>query len=311
MPDIHFDRLSFTYEGSPEPVLRALDLVIPQGDCILLTGPSGCGKSTLALALAGFIPTRVGGHLLGSVYMGADNLSTMPIHEVAQRVGMVFQNPENQLVQLTVEEEVAFGPENLALPRVEIAQRVTQALASTGMEHLRFEQIYTLSGGQKQRVAIAAALAMRPKVLLLDEPTSDLDPVGTQEVLRVLRLLNQRYGMTIVLIEHKIDEVIPWVDRVLVMDQGALVRDTPSRQVFADLHLWHRLGLAVHQMVQLAGALPDIFQNTAPLSLDEVYDGLHNTRYARALTQKSEHTRPGCGKRIAAPLLRWDAIHLA
>lgn len=311
MPDIRVDRLSFTLEGSTDPALRALDLLIPQGDFILLTGPSGCGKSTLALALAGFIPAHVGGHLRGSVYMGNDNLSTMNIHEIAQYVGIVFQNPENQLVQLTVEEEVAFGPENLALPRAEIAQRISQALAYTGMEHLRYEQIYTLSGGQKQRVAIAATLAMRPKVLVLDEPTSDLDPVGTQEVLHVLRMLNQQYGMTIVLIEHKIDEMIPWVDRVLVMDQGAIVRDASPRQVFTDLQFWHHLGVAVPQTVQLARALPEIFQNTTPFSLDEVYYGPYNTRYARVLAQKSEYTRPAYETPPVSPLLHWDEVHLA
>ncbi len=186
MPDIRIDNLSFTYAGSPEPVLRALDLVIPQGEFVLLTGPSGCGKSTLALALAGLIPSRVGGHLRGSVYLDGDNLSTMNIYEASQRVGMVFQNPDNQLVQLNVEEEVAFGPENLALPYAEIMQRLVESLAYTGMGGMRQEQIYALSGGQKQRVAISATLAMRPGVLVLDEPTSDLDPVGTQEVLQVL-----------------------------------------------------------------------------------------------------------------------------
>src|SRR5450755_646165 len=110
MPDVHVDRLTFTYAGSTEPVLRALDLVIHEGEVVLLTGPSGCGKTTLALALAGLIPSRIGGHLRGSVYMGTDNISTMNIHEVSQRIGIVFQNPDNQLVQLSVEEEVAFGP---------------------------------------------------------------------------------------------------------------------------------------------------------------------------------------------------------
>src|SRR5215469_1575875 len=120
MPDLRVDKLTFTYAESPGPVLRALDLVIPQGEFVLLTGSSGCGKSTLALALAGLIPSRVGGHLRGSVYLGSENLSTMSVHEAAQRVGIVFQNPDNQLVQLNVEDEVAFGPENLALESAEI-----------------------------------------------------------------------------------------------------------------------------------------------------------------------------------------------
>ena len=155
-------------------------------------------------------------------------ISGMQIHDVAQRVGIVFQNPDNQLVQFSVEEEVAFGPENLALPASEIEQRVVQSLEATGMLALRNESIFALSGGQKQRVAIAATLAMRPQVLVLDEPTSDLDPVGTQEVLAVLRALNRENGMTIVLIEHKVDEVIGWVDRVLLMDNGSMMRGCPA-----------------------------------------------------------------------------------
>jgi len=311
MPDLRIDTLSFTYAGAPGPVLRALDLVIPQGEFVLLTGPSGCGKTTLALALAGLIPSRVGGHLRGSVYLGEKNISTMSVHEVAQHIGMVFQNPDNQLVQLSVEEEVAFGPENLALPNAEIGQRVEQALGYTGMEPLRREQIYTLSGGQKQRVVISATLAMRPGVLVLDEPTSDLDPVGTQEVLHVLRTLNKQYGMTIVLVEHKVDEVVAWVDRVLLMDQGRIVVDAAPRKAFDDLQLWHNLGVAVPQIVQLARALPELFQGATPLALDEAWEGLHGTPYAKRLLQQSEHKTACAASAPVSPILCWEAVDLA
>jgi energy-coupling factor transport system ATP-binding protein len=311
MSDLRIDTLSFTYAGSPDPVLRALDLVIPQGEFVLLTGPSGCGKTTLALALAGLIPSRVGGHLRGSIYLGEKNISTMSVHEVAQHIGIVFQNPDNQLVQLSVEEEVAFGPENLALPNAEIGQRVEQALGYTGMTPQRREQIYSLSGGQKQRVVISATLAMRPGILVLDEPTSDLDPVGTQEVLHVLRTLNKRYGMTIVLVEHKVDEVIAWVNRVLLMDQGRIVVDAAPRQAFDDLQLWHNLGAAVPQLVQLARALPELFRDTTPLALDEAWEGLHGTPYADRLLQQSEHETACAPPAPVSPILCWEAVDLA
>jgi energy-coupling factor transporter ATP-binding protein EcfA2 len=311
MPDIRIDKLSFTYAGSSEPVLRALNLVIPEGEFVLLTGPSGCGKTTLALALAGLIPSRIGGHLRGSVYLGAENISTMSVHEVSQHIGMVFQNPDNQLVQLSVEEEVAFGPENLALPHAEIVRRVEQSLAYTGMEPMRQEQIYALSGGQKQRIAISATLAMRPGVLVLDEPTSDLDPVGTQEVLQVLRTLNKQYGMTIVLVEHKVDEVISWVDRVLLMDQGRIVVDAPPRNAFDDIQLWHNLGVSVPQMVLLGRSLPEIFPGKIPISLDEALDGLRGTSHARALLQQCEADTPSHEAPLASPVLSWEAVDLA
>ena len=312
MPDVHVDRVTFRYADSAEPVLRSLDLVIHAGEVVLLTGPSGCGKTTLALALAGLIPTRIGGHLRGSVYLGSDNISTMSIHEVSQRIGIVFQNPDNQLVQLSVEEEVAFGPENLGLPRDEIRQRVEQSLVYTGMEDMRNEQIFALSGGQKQRIAISATLAMRPQVLVLDEPTSDLDPVGTQEVLYVLRMLNKQYGMTIILIEHKVDEVMPWVDRVLLMDQGSIIVDGPPRTAFANSQLWSNLGVAMPQMVELARHFPAIFQDITPVSVEEAFNRLRGTSYARALQQFNEQQYVAEREATTTqPLLCWERVGLS
>ena len=288
MPDVRIDNVSFTYPGALRAVLHAINLTIPEGQFVLLAGPSGCGKTTLALVLAGLIPSRVSGHLKGGIYFGEKNISALDIHEVSQNIGMVFQNPEEQLIHLDVEAEVAFGPENLALPRREIAQRVEESLTYTGMEQLRKQEIFALSGGQKQRVAISATLAMRPRMLVLDEPTSDLDPVGTQEVLRVLRALNKQYGMTIVLVEHKVDEVVHWVDRVLLMDGGRVVVDAPPRKAFDDIERWNDLGVSVPQMVLLARSLPDVFSASTPLAVNEVYDALYGTHYAQWLRQHNE-----------------------
>src|SRR5882724_3806623 len=174
MPDIRVDNLSFTYPGASSPALKKISLSVPQGEFLLLAGPSGCGKSTLALALAGLIPTRISGSLRGKIYFGDKDTRTLDIHEIAQSIGMVFQNPDEQLIHLDVEAEVAFGPENLALPRTEIAHRVEASLHYTGMDQFRKQEIFALSGGQKQRIAIAATLAMQSRVLVLDVPTSDL-----------------------------------------------------------------------------------------------------------------------------------------
>ncbi len=318
MPDLRIDSLSFAYQDTSGSVLRDIDLTIPSGQFVLLAGPSGCGKSTLALALAGLIPTRIAGDMQGDIYLDSKRIGGMEINEVSQYVGMVFQNPDNQLIQIDVESEVAFGPENLALPRAEIEHRVQQALEYTHMEHLARQEIFVLSGGQKQRVAISATLAMRPSVLVLDEPTSDLDPVGTQEVLSVLRTLNKQYGMTIVLIEHKVDEVIPWVDRVLLMDAGRVVVDAPPRNAFTDIPLWDNLGVSVPQIVRLARAIPSVFHGETPLSVDEAYNALVDTPLAQYLRQRNSAIQHMDALTLSFPVrepeqdaVSWDHVGLS
>lgn len=321
MPDLRVEELSFAYPGSSSSTLSKVDLKIPEGQFVLLAGPSGCGKSTLALALAGLIPSRVPGRLSGNVYLGPDNVSSMEVQEASQRIGMVFQNPDDQLIHLDVGSEVAFGPENLALPRREIGERVERSLRYTGMDGFAKSTTFSLSGGQKQRVAISATLAMQPDVLVLDEPTSDLDPVGTQEVLGVLRALNAERRMTIILIEHKIDEVIPWVDRVLLMDRGEISVDQPPRKAFDDAESWDRLGVSVPEMVRVGRALPEAFQGSTPLSVDEACDGLRGTFYAKLLSrngagsQTLDRWRPEPGDRNGSTkpgdLLSWEHVDLA
>jgi len=233
-----------------------VDLAIRPGELVLITGASGCGKSTLALALAGLIPARVQGELRGAVRFGGTHLSGLAPHDAAQHVGLVFQNPNLQLINMTVQSEVAFGPENLALPTSEIAARVDWALAVTQLERLREATVLTLSGGQKQRTAIAATLAMRPRVLVLDEPLSDLDPVGAQEVLGTLRLLAREHGTGVVVIEHRVDEVVPWADRIVLMHDGRIIMDRPPRGAWDDPAPWTATGVGIPDVVQLARAVP-------------------------------------------------------
>ncbi len=317
MPDLHVDNVSFSYAGSERQVLRDLQLTIVEGEFVLLAGPSGCGKSTLALALAGLIPSRIAGIFEGHVYLGELEVGTMEVSEVAQHIGIVFQNPDNQLVHLDVESEVAFGPENMALPHDEIERRVSESLLYTGMEQMRKMEIFALSGGQKQRIAIAATLAMQSRILILDEPTSDLDPVGTQEVLGVLRTLNKQFGWTIVLVEHKMDEVVPWVDRILLMDAGRIILDAPPRSAFNDLTPWQTQGVSVPQLVELAYALPDVFQSSIPLTVDEAYDALAGTHYAQRLQERARRQGDGAelanenSKGMANNILAWEHVSLA
>jgi energy-coupling factor transport system ATP-binding protein len=296
-----------------------VDLAVAAGEVVLLTGLSGCGKSTLALALTGLIPSRVHGELRGRVSFDGRPLSGLPPYEASQLVGMVFQNPNLQLISNTVLAEVAFGPENLALPQPEIAARVEWCLDVTGMGGMRRASTVTLSGGQKQRTAIAATLAMRPRILVLDEPLSDLDPVGAQEVLGTLRRLARDEGTGVVIIEHRVDEVAPWADRVVLMDGGRIVLDEPPRQAWADQARWAGIGVGVPDMVRLAHALPLAFPGRLPLSVEEAVAEARDSWLVPALAQaaaaraEARPLRSGNGAargRSAAvpPVLSWEHV---
>ena len=246
--DVHFD---YTYENeAPQVVLQGVDLTVEQGSFVAILGHNGCGKSTLAKHFnALLLPT--GGQVLVAQMDTAAEENTYPIR---RRVGMVLQNPDNQLVSTIVEEDVAFGPENLGLPPAEIRARVDAALAAVDMTAYKDHSPHRLSGGQKQRIAIAGVLAMHPDCLLLDEPTAMLDPQGRREVLDTVCRLNHEQGMTVVLITHYMEEAA-LADRVVVMDEGRVVLDGTPRQVFAQGERLTALGLDVPQPTALCAAL--------------------------------------------------------
>jgi energy-coupling factor transporter ATP-binding protein EcfA2 len=233
-------------------VLKGIDLEVEQGEFVSIMGPTGVGKTTLCLALNGIVPQSTGGTIRGEVVVAGLNTRQHPVPELASRVGIVFQDPESQFFNMSVEDEVAFGPESLGLDPREIRERVDWALAMVGMSQHRHRSPFQLSGGEKQRVAIAAILAMTPRILVLDEPTSGLDPLGKAQVFRVVRELKQRDGMTIVMVEQESEKIAEFSDRVVVLRDGkvALV-DTPDR-VFAQVELMHEIGLAVPQVSELA-----------------------------------------------------------
>ena len=299
-PELRADDVSFAYLGAHRASLRHVDLSVAPGEFVFITGASGCGKSTLALALAGLIPSRVHGELRGRVSLGGRAISGLAPHEASQLVGLVFQNPNLQLINQTVQSEVAFGPENLALPQPEIAARVDWCLEVTGMAGMRHAGVPTLSGGQKQRTAIAATLAMRPRILVLDEPLSDLDPAGAQEVLATLRRLAREDRTGIVIIEHRVDEVVPWADRVVLMDDARIVLDRPPRGAWDDQHPWTATGVGVPDLVRLAAALPDAFPGGAPLCVEEAVAALQETWFPAALARAAADRRAIAERRARA-----------
>jgi len=247
------DLVHYYYMGEEEERLKALDevtLEIREGEFLAIIGANGSGKSTLAKHLNGLLLPSEGNVLVD----GVNTRDEKTIWEIRQRVGMVFQNPDNQIVAAMVEEDVAFGPENIGVPSPQIKLRVNDALRVVGMEKWRKYPPHLLSGGQKQRVAIAGALAMGSKYLVLDEPTAMLDPVGRREVLHTIKQLNQEQGMTVVLITHFMEEAVE-AERVVVMEKGKSVLEGPPEQVFIQVEKLKELRLDVPPITELASLL--------------------------------------------------------
>ena len=251
---ISVEHLAYTYPGLDEEegvvVFEDLNLTIEEGTFVAILGTNGCGKSTLAKHFNSILlPSG------GKVYVcGIDTANEDRIMQVRRSVGMVFQNPDNQIVANVVEEDVAFGPENLGISSPEIRHRVNKALKQVGMYEYREHAPHLLSGGQKQRIAIAGVIAMEPKCIILDEPTAMLDPRGRREVVETISTLNKEKGITVVLITHHMDEAAK-ADRVVVLHKGKVTADGHPREVFSQVELLHNIGLAAPDAVELCWEL--------------------------------------------------------
>ena len=270
-PIIRIEDLHFTYPGDSEETLRGIDLEIAAGSFVAVLGHNGSGKSTLAKLLnAILLPTS------GHVYVaGVDTADEERLLEVRGTVGLVFQNPDNQIVANVVEDDVAFAPENLGVESAEIRRRVDDALKTVGMYEYRLHAPHLLSGGQKQRVAIAGALAMHPRVLVLDEPTAMLDPVGRREVISTVTSLCRERGMTVVLITHHMSECVQ-ADRLIALSDGRMIADGTPREVFAQIALLRREGLTAPATVRLLYTLRQAGYDVplTALTVDECADAV-------------------------------------
>lgn len=225
------------------PVLQDINLEIDAGEFVLITGPSGCGKSTLAYALSGLLPGTIPARMRGEVSIGGLDTQTHPTREIVQQVGIVFQNPSSQLFHLRVEDEIAFGPRNLGLEEDEVRQRTEWALKATNLAGLRERKPSELSGGQKQCVAIASVLAMRPQILVLDEPTASLDVPSSRRVLETLKTLQEDHGVTVVVIEHRLVEVARLASRLVLIAGGRIAADGAPDEILSDHRLREAFGL--------------------------------------------------------------------
>ncbi|MEM3096866.1 MAG: ABC transporter ATP-binding protein [Nitrososphaerota archaeon] len=254
MAIIEIRNLSFTYLGQSTPALRNVNLRIEAGELVLVSGPSGGGKSTLCRCINGLIPHFYEGTLEGEVLVDGLLTSTTPTYTLSQHVGMVFQNPQNQLFSLDVESDIAFALENLGLPREEISSRVDEVMRVMNIRELADRSPLELSGGQQQKVALASVLALRPKVIMLDEPTSFLDPVSSQHLINVVDSLRERLGLTIIIVEHRVDLIAPRASRLVVVHGGEVAYDGHPKGFFEnyDAHLY---GVTVPKLARLSQEL--------------------------------------------------------
>jgi len=268
--------LTYTYPGASRQSIADVSLKIDKGEFTLITGPSGCGKTTLCRCFNGLIPHFYQGELKGDINVAGLNIAEHPIYELAKHVGLVFQNPENQLFALSVEKDVAFGLENLGVSREEMREKVDWALQLTGIYDLRERAPHELSGGQQQRVAIASVLAMQPKVVVLDEPTSFLDPLSARRIFEVIHQLNENLGITVVLVEHRLDLTARYANHIVIMNEGKVALDGDPREILRSEEA-RLIGVGIpkatrlYQILQASGMK---LSGRLPLSSEEMADVL-------------------------------------
>ncbi len=277
MAIVNLKQVNYKYPLTDTPALSGVDLQVNEGEFVAVVGPNGAGKSTLCYTVAGFVPHFFKGELEGTVEVAGVETKSSTLNQWVLNVGLAFQNPFNQIsgAKYTVYEEIAFGLENLGVPRQEIRARVDQALTVTGIRELADRSPYSLSGGQQQRVALTSILVMQPKVLVLDEPTSQMDPIGTREVFGVIRSLAER-GMTVLMAEHKVEWIARFADRVVALYEGRVLMDgTPGKVLTSEQLLGKGFGISRYTTAARAAARLGLWPENRPLpvTLDEAVAG--------------------------------------
>jgi len=271
-PVIEFKDLTFYYQLQEKPALKNINLTIYEGEYVAILGLNGAGKTTLQLCINGVIPNMIYGNFEGDVIINGMNTQEYPTREMAKIVGMVFDNPEFQLTQTSVAEEVALGLENIGIPTEEMHAIIDEALETVGMDGLQERSPFALSGGQQQRLAIASALAMKPQIFVMDEPTSNIDPIGKEEVIAVAAKLNKEKHMTVILAEHEVEVIAQFADHVIVIHEGEIILDGTPTEVFSQVQTLEKIGLRVPQVTEFAYKLKTDYGkkvDTFPVRIDE------------------------------------------
>jgi energy-coupling factor transporter ATP-binding protein EcfA2 len=268
---IEFRDVTFTYWQAEDPVLQNINVQIPAGQFVVLTGPTGAGKSTFLQMLNGLIPHHIHGKLQGEVLVNGQNTQQLTVADLSRHVGLVFEDPDTQIVSLTVEDDVAFGPSNLGLPPAEIRTAIHAALEKTRLLGFENRNPFNLSGGEKQSLAMAGILAMRPGILALDEPTSMLDPVGRARIISILKTLAAETNTTILVVEQNPELIIELADRILLFDGGQIIRDGIPREVFSEVETLLRVGAKLPPVLEVFWELGKlgVWQADLPLTVEE------------------------------------------
>lgn len=271
-PVIEFKNLTFYYALQEKPALKNINLTIYEGEYVAILGLNGAGKTTLQLCINGVIPNMIIGNFEGDVLINGLNTQEYPTRELAKIVGMVFDNPEFQLTQTSVAEEVALGLENIGIPTNDMYAIIEDALETVGLDGLQERSPFELSGGQQQRLAIASALAMKPEIFVMDEPTSNIDPIGKDEVIAVAAKLNKEKHMTVILAEHEVEVIAQYADHVIVIDEGEIILDGTPHEVFEQVELIEKIGLRTPQVTEFAYQLKKKYglkTKELPVTIDE------------------------------------------
>lgn len=274
MAIIETENLTYTYPGASKPSILDVSIKVEKGEFVLITGPSGCGKTTLCRTFNGLVPHFYQGEVKGKITVVGQNTLERHTYEMAKHVGMVFQNPENQLFALSVEKDVAFGLENNGVPRDIMFEKVNWALKETGISDLRERSPHEISGGQQQRVAIASVLAMEPEIIVLDEPTSFLDPLSAERIFDVIYRLNKEQGITVILVEHRLDLTAKYSNHLIIMDQGSVRFEGDPRKILITEES-RLIGVGIPKATLLYEELKKeglSLGETTPLSSDELAD---------------------------------------
>ena len=273
MSIIKIEDLTVQYLEQEENALDKISLEVEEGEFVAILGAHGAGKTTLCLSINGIVPNMINSDMFGKIEVAGEIPPNIPVRELASKVGSVFDNPEFQMSQLTVFEEVALGLQNLGVDKDTIIENITTSLELVGLAGFEERSPFEISGGQQQRLAMASALSMKPQILVLDEPTSNLDPIGKEEVFTVTRKINQEEGLTVIIAEHEVEVIAEYADKVILLEQGKITQVGTPEELFPNIvDIQSNVGVRIPQITDFASRVPDKFTGSIPVTVDKAIE---------------------------------------